>query len=245
MILILALVPMALAVQGLNVDCPSTVAPGGKVTCKVNLNEDYSGTTSFGAQFLIDAPGFTADLDGEGDYVLTDVKKMVASSKSLGGPVVIFKQSKTQSRETIATFNLLAPATEKSYTISLKSINLLGSSLVDVSDTVEIKAANIPVACASWKEGGFGTCDAATKKQTQTVTAEPTSCKGTPPGTKPAESKDCTPTGAQTDEVADLLKVVEDEAKIVKATPTTATKLSAISKIANALSTFFAKVFGN
>ena len=156
---------MALAAQGLTLDCPNSAAPGAKVSCKILLNEAYSGSGSFGAQFVIDAPDYKVDLNADGSYV-TGTGSIIGDSKVLGDPVVLLKLSKSQNKGEIATFNLFAPSSEKSHLITLKNIKQGATPLADSTATVKVQKAVDPPKCAADETLTAGKCVKNTQDKT-------------------------------------------------------------------------------
>ena len=141
----------------IDVVCPKdNVIPGEKITCDLNLIEDVPTGTIFGAQFVVNAPGFTADTT-----FFTATAPVLGSSSGIGKQTLLYKMSTDgQTKGNIGKINLVAGNVEATNDITITPE--AGTSLTGGNkDTLTIKKAAAPSCtpeCGTGSTCTSGTC---------------------------------------------------------------------------------------
>ncbi|GEM_PF-5015149 len=128
------------AAYNLNVDClSSSVQVGAQVSCNIFLDQNVSQT--FGDQFVINAPGFTA-----AQNFIQGQNNIDATSNGLGQTTVLiennYNTNRGQARGVVTTFNLVAQ-TEGARTISLSNLVIAQGSQSDTITIVQQASQNV------------------------------------------------------------------------------------------------------
>jgi hypothetical protein len=123
----------------IDINCPAAiVAPGDTITCQLRLDSDVPKGEVFGAQFVINALGFTA-----GTPFFTPTPPVNGKSGGLGVQTLLYKGTDDgQTADEVATFNLIAGSKEGIFKIYLSNLEIVSGSIPDAITIVAVEICN-------------------------------------------------------------------------------------------------------
>jgi hypothetical protein len=128
------------AAFNIDVDCPDSASPGETVSCRFILDTSIPDGEVFGAQFVINAPGFTA-----GTPFFTPTLPVLGDSGGLGAQTLLFKLAANgQTAGEVATFNLIAGQQEGAFDVSLSDLVSVSGSTPDSIHIIAEESSCIP-----------------------------------------------------------------------------------------------------